>query len=187
MASHNQKGRSKRSSRRFIQLWTNVKRSRAYHGLSAYGRSALFEILDRYTGINNGMIQLGVRELADELNCSTGSAWNALRELEDARLIEPSQLGTWRGKRATEWRVMFYRCDRNHDLPVTSWPARDPFSRVNTKSTGLNTKTSPVHGDEQNHEKTQSDRHRTVHGAEHYIDIRQSESDRDKAKRRRRV
>jgi hypothetical protein len=70
----------RRGGRRFIQLWTNVKRSEAYYGLSVYARSALIELLDRYTGCNNGMIGLGCRELADALNCSRDRAAKALRE-----------------------------------------------------------------------------------------------------------
>jgi hypothetical protein len=43
----NKKGWRK-GGRRFIQLYTNVKRSEAFHGLSVYARCALFELLDRY-------------------------------------------------------------------------------------------------------------------------------------------
>jgi len=53
-----------RSKRKFLQLYTNIKRSRAYHGLNSYARSLLFELIDRYNGCNNGMIGLGVREAA---------------------------------------------------------------------------------------------------------------------------
>ena len=41
---------------------------------------ALIELIDRYNGINNRMIGLGVRDLADALKCSHGCAGNALRE-----------------------------------------------------------------------------------------------------------
>ena len=57
--------RRKQSRRRFIQLWTNVKRSDAYHSLSPLARSALFEVLDKFTGINNGMIVMATRDLAE--------------------------------------------------------------------------------------------------------------------------
>ena len=112
------------SGRRFIQLWTNVKRSEAYHSVSLTARAALIEMLDRYTGINNGMIGLGCRELADELRCSRGAAANALRELDDAGLAHPVTGGVWKGKRATEWRLTFYRCDKTGELPVTTWKER---------------------------------------------------------------
>jgi hypothetical protein len=98
-----------RSYRRFVQLWTNVKRSAAYHGLTVYARSALIELLDRYTGINNGMIGLGARELAAELNCSKDVAARALRELDDAGLARPTTPGVWRGKRAERSRRGFER------------------------------------------------------------------------------
>ena len=63
--SAGKKRRFKGGGRRFIQPYHNVKRSRAYHDLGVYARCALFELLERYTGINNGMIGLGCRELAD--------------------------------------------------------------------------------------------------------------------------
>jgi hypothetical protein len=69
-----------RSKRQFIRFFTNVKRSKAYHGLSRTARALLFEMLDRYTGINNGMIGLGVREAKYELGCSHGTVVNAMRE-----------------------------------------------------------------------------------------------------------
>ena len=112
------------SGRRFIQFFTNVKRSEAYHSVSLTARAALMEMLDRYTGINNGMIGLGCRELADELRCSIGAAVNALRELDDAGLAHPVTGGVWKGKRATEWRLTFYRCDKTGELPVTTWKER---------------------------------------------------------------
>ena len=125
--------RQKRSGRRFIQLYMNVKRSVAYHDLSVYGRCALFEILERYTGINNGMIPLSVRELATALKCNKDTAANALRELDDSGLAHPLTSGTWRGKRAVEWRLMFYCCDKTRDLPVLNWTVRPDRTQCPTK------------------------------------------------------
>jgi hypothetical protein len=127
------KPRRKRSGRRFIQLWTNVKRSEAYHNLSVYGRSALFELLDKYTGINNGMIGLGVRELSDRLNCTRDTASRALRELDDSKLAVPITGGQWKGKRATEWRLAFYRCDKTGELPILNWLPRQVSGMRDTK------------------------------------------------------
>jgi hypothetical protein len=126
--------RKGRSKRRFIQLWTNVKRSEAYHSLSVYGRSALIELLDRYTGINNGMIGLGVRGLAVALDCSNDAAARALRELDDSGLARPVTGGLWKGKRATEWRLTFYVCNKTGELPITSWPAHaQVYDEADTK------------------------------------------------------
>jgi hypothetical protein len=47
-----------------VRLFRFVKRSQAWHDLSLAARCALIELIDRYNGINNGMIGLGVRELA---------------------------------------------------------------------------------------------------------------------------
>ena len=117
----------------FVQLYRFITRSQAWHDLSLSARCTLIEMLDRYNGINNGMIGLGVRELADALKCSQGSASKALRELDDSRLAIPITGGKWKGKRATEWRVAFYRCDKTGALPVKAWPARQVFTQESTK------------------------------------------------------
>jgi hypothetical protein len=124
-----------RSKRQFLQLFTNVKRSAAYHGLSSYARSLLFELIDRYNGCNNGMIGLGVREAAYELGCCNGTVSNAMRDLDDAGLARPTKVGAWRGKKATEWRLMWLRCDKTGDLPVSAWEQRKPFSEFTTQDT----------------------------------------------------
>lgn len=123
-----QKMRGRSGKRQFLMLFRNVKRSAAYHGLSVYGRAALIELVDRYTGCNNGMIGLGVRELAYELGCSQDAAGRALRDLDDAKLAHPVMVGVWRGRRASEWRLTFYRCDKTGELPTTQWEQRMPPS-----------------------------------------------------------
>jgi len=75
------RGINGRSKRQFLQLFTNVKRSTAYYGLSPYARSLLFELIDRYNGCNNGMIGLGVREAAYELGCCNGTVSNAFSQV----------------------------------------------------------------------------------------------------------
>jgi hypothetical protein len=100
-----------------------VKRSEAFGTLDVYARCALIELLDRYTGINNGLIVLGCRELAEALGCgSKNTAAKAMRALDDSGLARIMKPGAWRGKQATEWRLMFYRCDKTGDLPVLNWP-----------------------------------------------------------------
>jgi len=129
------RGLGGRSKRQFLRLFTNVKRSTAYHGLSSYGRSLLFELIDRYNGCNNGTIGLGVREAAYEMGCCKGTISTAMRELDDAGLARPTRLGAWRGKRATEWGLMWLRCDKTGELPVSAWEQRKPFSEFTTEDT----------------------------------------------------
>ena len=121
-------GGNKRGKRQFIQLYRNVKRSKNYHGLSAYARALLLEIIDRHNGCNNGMIGLGVREAKYEIGCSQGRISKAMRELDDAGLARPTKIGAWRGRRATEWRLMFLRCDKTQEPAVTIWEQRRPHS-----------------------------------------------------------
>ena len=117
----------------FIRLFRFVKRSQAYHDLSLPARCALIEIMDRYTGINNGMIGLSVRTLADELKCSHSTAGRALRQLDDSRLAMPLTAGSWRGKKATEWRLTFLRCDKTGELPNKNWPLRSQCHQESAK------------------------------------------------------
>jgi hypothetical protein len=125
------KRRFRGGGRRFIQLYHNVKNSQAYHDLSVYGRCALIELLSRHTGINNGMIGLGVRELSNAIKCSHGTAIKAFRELDDAGLARPVKPGAWRGKKASEWRLTFYRCEATGELPILNW---EPRSEVTSES-----------------------------------------------------
>jgi hypothetical protein len=127
------KRRFRGGGRRFIQLYTNVKRSQAYHDLDVYARAALFELLDRYNGINNGMIGLGCRELAAALKCSQSTAIRAFRSLDDSGLVQPLTGGTWRGKRATEWRLPFFRCNKTGELPKLNWEPRSEFATESAK------------------------------------------------------
>ena len=119
---------SKQGKRQYVQLYRNVKRSQAYHSLSVYARALLIELIDRHNGCNNGMIGLGVREAKYELGCSQGRISRAMRELDDAGLARPTKIGAWRGRRATEWRLMFLRCAKTQEPAVTQWEQRKPHS-----------------------------------------------------------
>ena len=125
--------RKRSGQRTYIQLWWNVKRSTAYHGLSCYARATLIELIDRYTGSNNGFIGLGVRELSYELHCARDTASRALRELDDAGLAQPTKLGKWRGQKATEWRLTFTVCHKTGELPVKNFQQRPRLSQSDEK------------------------------------------------------
>ena len=127
------KRRRRSSGPPFVQLYRFIKRSQAWHDLSLPARCALIELLGRYNGINNGMIGLGCRELSQALKCSRDTANRALTELDNAGLARPLTAGVWRGRRATEWRLTFYRCDKTGDLPNKSWPARSQSDEKDAK------------------------------------------------------
>jgi hypothetical protein len=122
MARKAKEFRKRKGGPPFVQLYRFVKRSQAWHGLSLYARCLLIELLDRYTGCNNGLIGLGVREASKALRCSHGSTCKAMRELDDSGLAQPLTPGSWRGKKATEWRITFYVCNKTGELPIKSWP-----------------------------------------------------------------
>ena len=127
--------RTRRTGRRqFVQLYRNIKRSVAYHGLSCTARAALIELIDRHNGINNGFLGLGVRELAYELGCGQMTALRALQELDDAGLAQPTKVGAWRGKKATEWRLTFRLCNKTGELPINNWEQRKPYREYQTGS-----------------------------------------------------
>jgi DNA-binding Lrp family transcriptional regulator len=110
--------RSPRSKEPFIQLHHYVKRTETYEGLSLAARCTLIELLDKYTGINNGMIPMSVRELAERLRCSFNTAARALRELDDAGLARATEIIQWPRRKATTYRLTFKRCDKTGDFPI---------------------------------------------------------------------
>jgi len=124
------RGNGKAHGPAFIQLFHYIKRSTDYHGLSLAARALLTEIHDRYNGCNNGFIVLGVREAEYELGVSKDTVSRAGRELDDAGLARPTMVGAWRGRHATEWRLMWRRCDKTGDLPRSNWRERKPYHQL---------------------------------------------------------
>lgn len=124
------RGQGKLTGPSFIQLPHHVKRSIEYHGLSLAARALLIELIDRYNGSNNGMIVLGRREAMYELKCGADTISNATRELDDACLARPLTPGAWRGRQASEWRLMWRRCDKTGDLPRSNWQERVPYVQL---------------------------------------------------------
>ena len=116
-----------KSSPPFIKLPQHVKLSVEHDLLSIYARALLIELIDRHTGANNGMICFGVREATYELRCGKATVSRAMRELDDAGLARPTAIGAWRGRQATEWRLMWIRCDKTGDLPRTQWTPRQAY------------------------------------------------------------
>ena len=114
----------------FIQLFHYLTRSTSYHELSLPARALLILIADRYNGSNNGMISLSRREAVYELKCGAATASRAMRELDNSGLVRPTKVGAWRGREATQWRLMWRRCDLTGDLPRKQWVERTPFHQL---------------------------------------------------------
>jgi hypothetical protein len=124
------RGHGKHSGPSFMQFFHHVKRSTSYHGVSPIARCLLTEVHDRYNGCNNGMIALGVREAAYEIGCGKSAISDAARELDDADLARPTQLGAWRGKHATEWRLTWRVCNKTGQFPRNQWQERKPHHQL---------------------------------------------------------
>jgi Helix-turn-helix domain len=104
----------------FVQLFKYMLKSPAWLSLATPAKAAYVQLAQRYDGVNNGMIALSVRTLAQELNCSRATAARALIELEDTGFIETVKLGTFarRNRRASEYRLTTFRCDVTGELPT---------------------------------------------------------------------
>jgi hypothetical protein len=78
-----------------------------------------------------------------------------LQKLDDAGLARPTKVGAWRGKRATEWRLMWRRCDKSGDLPVNHWDQREAYRPADP---GPKPKPQPTSGAER--QRRYRERHR---------------------------
>lgn len=112
---HDRTGRSKQKLSPFIALERYIKASPAWQSLSLVARCAYIELLDIYSGSNNGRIALSARSLAERLPISRATATRALQDLTDRGFIEVTREGAFSLKsglrRATEWRLTRYHCD----------------------------------------------------------------------------
>ncbi|MFN0191848.1 MAG: hypothetical protein ACKVP5_07700 [Aestuariivirga sp.] len=144
---HNQTGRSSRSLSPFIALERYIKASPAWQSLSLAARCAYLELLDLYTGSNNGKLAVSAKMLADRLPIGRATANRAIAELQVKGFIEPVRLGSFSVKygdrRATEWRLTRYRCDATGAAPSKTfmrWQAGKIHFTVSPQSTnGLTT------------------------------------------------
>ena len=76
-----------------------------------------------------------LREAEYELGCGRATGSRAMRELDDAGLARLTKVGAFRGKQATEWRLMWKRCEKTGDLPVSQWERRAPYSEFRSRAT----------------------------------------------------
>lgn len=108
-------GRTKGSGR-FLLLPHHILHSTAYLDLSCVARAVLIEIAAIYNGSNNGRLAAGVRWLAKRCNIGPDTARRAIKELEDAKLIETVEKGSFKqhNRLASEYRITWQKCDASN-------------------------------------------------------------------------
>src|SRR5262249_29943369 len=103
----------------FVQLHYYLLDSDAWHRLSLPARAAYIELARLYDGTNNGRLAMSVRTLAARIPCGKNTASRALEELEVSGFISVMKVGSFDGRhslRASEYRLMIYRCDVTGEL-----------------------------------------------------------------------
>jgi hypothetical protein len=117
----------------FVQLYKYMLRCPAWLALSATAKAAYVQLALRYDGVNNGMLALSARVLAEELGCTKDTASRKLIELEDAGFIEAVRIGRFarRNRKASEYRLTTHRCDVTGVFPSKNFmvPAGGLHSR----------------------------------------------------------
>ncbi len=111
----NAKGRSTKSGR-YIRLTHFLLQSPAWKSLRPIPAKLYIEVLQRYTGFNNGSIGLGVREAGEVLYTKPHTAGVAFEVLMERGFLAVSKSSSFgQKKRAREWRVT--------SLPMGPWDA----------------------------------------------------------------
>jgi hypothetical protein len=121
---HNATGRSN-GGERHVRLPLYLLQSVAYRSLSLAARAVLVEAVAFYDGSNNGYLILPARTMAERIGKDHSTAARALRELDDAKFIEPMANGSFSVKRkASEYRLTWLHCDRGHMKPTKEFMTR---------------------------------------------------------------
>lgn len=124
------KGKSKGSLSAFVALEHFLLECEAWKSLSLCARQAYVEIARVYSGTNNGTLALSARGLSDRLSVSKMTASRALKDLEARGFVETVKHGGFNLKtgdrRATEWRLTRFKCDKTGQLPTKAFMAWKP-------------------------------------------------------------
>jgi hypothetical protein len=114
--------------------------SAAYRDLDCTARAALVEVRHKFTGGNNGYIELGERELGERLNVERRTARKALRALLDHGFIRPMSKGafTQKTRRATEWMLTNEGYPKPNDTPTRDYMRWAPSPGPTTKLRAAN-------------------------------------------------
>lgn len=95
----------------FFQVPRLMIQSQAFRTLDAASKVVLFEMMNAFTGFNNGFISMSHRQIADASGLSRATADKAVKELIARGFI----IRTWKGRRidhtkkvASQWEVTCY-------------------------------------------------------------------------------
>ncbi len=119
---------------RFMAIPNHLWDSAAMRDCDAASRVVFLEILRRYDGFNNGRIPLSVREAAEKVNISKGTANNKIHNLVKAGLISITKNSGFnmKGRTSREYELTFH--------PSNNRPAKNTFKSYQKKnSTTQNT------------------------------------------------
>src|SRR5215510_14640131 len=101
-------GRSKKQSR-YLQLSHFMLTSPAWRSLDPVPRALFVELAQRYNGLNNGHIGLGLREAARALNVKPHTVGKAFDALQDRGFVVMTQdSGFDHNRLAREWRLTIF-------------------------------------------------------------------------------
>ena len=130
---HDAKGRH-RWEGRYVALPHALLRSAAWQSLEPAERSAYIEAAMLYDGRNNGFLAVSARRVADSLGIGKSSAARALRALVEKGFLEVTCESAFNMKqrRATEYRLTLFKCDRTHALPSQAFQRWRPDENQNT-------------------------------------------------------
>lgn len=152
---HNAKGRSK-SGPPFVQLPWFMLDSEAWRALTPQQIAVYLDLARIYNGFNNGALALSVRDAARRCKINKDTANKALVTLEAMGFTEcatPSRFNQ-NNRRAAEWRLTVWRCDKTGALPSkafmrwrpASGPRRNIFPGERNSSSHLGPGRSPETG-----------------------------------------
>ena len=129
---------------RFVAIEHRLMRTEAWRSLSCVARCVYIEIKSRYAGSDNGFIPFSLLEMARVLSVSKATVMRALTDLQERGFLVPTVRGGFNVKirdkgvrRATEWRLTEYRCDRTNALPTREfdhWRASEKQNAVSCRN-----------------------------------------------------
>ena len=105
----------------FVCLPHAVVDSYAYQSLSALARAILVEIARKLNGYNNGELGIGQRELGRRLGRQNYQAFaRAIAELVSVGLIDVELEGSWKPRKAREYRLTFCSSGKGGCRPASN-------------------------------------------------------------------